>query len=240
MIHLSIVVPSYNSSSVLEKNLPYLKSYLDQQNYAYEVIVVDDGSEDREQTQEVVLSMGLRYLRMDENCGKGCAVRHGILHAEGDFVIFTDADVPFETSAISLILKYLDLKEFDLVIGDRGLEESEYFSRISSNRRFGSSFFTFFVGRFVTTGFSDTQCGLKGFRAEVAKKLFSVARINGFTFDVELLYIALKWNLDIKKIPVKLRSQDGSSVNIWRHGFRMVWDLLVIKFNHLRNFYRKK
>ena len=125
------------------------------------------------------------------------------------------------------------------MIGDRGLKESNYFNKISSKRRFGSGFFTFIVGRFITTGISDTQCGLKGFKREIAKDLFSVSRIKGFTFDVELMYISLKRNYDIKKIPVSLRSQEGNSVNVLKHGFKMVVDLFVIKLNHLRGFYNK-
>jgi dolichyl-phosphate beta-glucosyltransferase len=120
------------------------------------------------------------------------------------------------------------------------LDESNYFNEISAKRRFGSGFFTFIVGRFITTGISDTQCGLKGFRAAVADDLFRASRINGFTFDVELMYISLKRNYDIKKIPVSLRSQDGSSVSVLRHGFGMVLDLLRIKRNHMLGKYAKR
>lgn len=202
-----------------------------------EVILVDDGSKDNGATKLVAKNFNCLFLSSAQNKGKGNAVRLGMRHASGDIRIFTDADIPFESDAILRIIDYIVNKEFDLVIGDRGLPNSHYFDRISSKRRFGSAAFTFFVGRFVTTGFSDTQCGLKGFSAKVADDLFRVGLLNGFTFDVELLYISLKRNFDIKKIPVSLRSQDGSSVSVLKHGFKMVMDLFRIKWNHFRGKY---
>ena len=237
MVKVSIVIPSYRSAKVLENNLPYLLLFLQEQNFASEVIIVDDGSKDSGETERVALQHKCSYLGYPENKGKGFAVRTGMAAAQGDICIFTDADIPFETSAIEAIIHYIQVKEFDVVIGDRGLQASNYFSKISNQRKFGSGFFTFIVGRFVTTGISDTQCGLKGFRKNVAADLFGKSRIHGFTFDVELVYISLKRNYDIKKIPVNLRSQEGNSVNIFKHGFKMVLDLFILKINHLRGYY---
>jgi len=240
MTKISIVIPSYRSSKVLEKNLPYLKNFILEKNIESEIIIVDDGSNDNEETKKVALKNDCMFLSYPDNKGKGAAVRFGMQHANGDICIFTDADIPFEASAIETIIHYLTFKEYDLAIGDRGLEESNYFNKISNQRRFGSGFFTFIVGRFITTGISDTQCGLKGFRKEVAEDLFGVSRINSFAFDVELVYISMKRNYDIKKIPVTLRSQDGNSVNVLRHGFKMVLDLFVIKLNQLRGYYNRQ
>jgi dolichyl-phosphate beta-glucosyltransferase len=239
MSKISIIIPSYRSAKALENNLPYLMNYLQESGKDAEVLVVDDGSQDDGATQKVVEQSKCIYLSYPENQGKGNAVRFGMKHATGDILIFTDADIPFETEAIDSIIHYIEFKEFDLVIGDRGLEESEYFNKISNQRRFGSGIFTFIVGRFITTGISDTQCGLKGFKKEVAKDLFGVSRIKGFTFDVELIYISLKRNYDIKKIPVNLRSQEGNSVNVLKHGIGMLMDLFIIKLNHMRGYYKK-
>lgn len=236
---ISIIIPSYRSAKALENNLPYLLEFIREKGLDAEVLIVDDGSMDEGETQRITESNNCRSLSYKKNRGKGSAVRFGMQYAQGDICIFTDADIPFETEAIESIIHYIDFKEYDIVIGDRGLAESNYFNKISSKRRFGSGFFTFIVGRFITTGISDTQCGLKGFRKEIAEDLFSKSRINGFTFDVELMYISLKRNYDIKKIPVSLRSQEGNSVNVLKHGFKMVLDLLVIKLNHLRGYYKK-
>jgi dolichyl-phosphate beta-glucosyltransferase len=238
--HLSIVIPAFRSSSVLAKNLPVLFDWIQKQSFLTEVILVNDGSQDHGATRSVADAFGCAYVELETNQGKGAAVRAGMLRAAGDFRFFTDADIPFDCAALETFLHYLEMKEFDLAVGDRGLAESDYFSRVSNHRRFGSGFFTFLVGRFVTTGFSDTQCGLKGFKAAVAEDLFGVARINGFAFDVELIYVALKRNYDIKKLPVTLRSQDGGSVSVLRHGWRMVLDLFAIKWNHMNGYYKKK
>ena len=240
MAYISIIIPSYNSSEALLKNLPYLKEFLNKEKLEAEVIIVDDGSVDDGATKKVVETIGFNYVGYKMNKGKGHAVREGIKEASGDYILYTDADIPFEGDAIHTILHYLKVKEFDLAIGDRSLDSSEYFSKVSTKRKFGSGVFTFIVGRFITTGITDTQCGLKGFRREVAKDLFGVSLINSFTFDVELIYIALKRNYDIKKVPVTLRSQDGNSVNVFKHAMGMAIDLLKIKLNHVRGLYKKR
>lgn len=239
-MYLSVIIPSYKSASVLRNNIPYLQAHLRAKGYEHEILVIDDGSDDNSLTQKAVEELGCTYLANPVNMGKGAAVRNGMRHAKGQFRIFTDADIPFDAEAFDNFLRYLDFKEFDLVIGDRTLDQSNYFGEISRARKIGSAWFSFIVGRFVAGGMFDTQCGMKGFRGKIADDLFSVSLIDGFAFDVELIYIALKRNYDIKRLPVKLRSQEGSSVSMLRHSFRMVMDLFRIKFNHLRKKYEKR
>jgi dolichyl-phosphate beta-glucosyltransferase len=237
-IYLSVVVPSYKSAGILEKNLPFLLSYLQTQDYTWEVIVVDDGSCDNGATEAVCLKLKCIFCANVKNMGKGAAVRNGMQKASGRFRIFTDADIPYELEAIGTMLQYLDFKEFQVVIGDRNLPGSSYLTEISGLRKFTSVFFTRFVGSIVTTSFFDTQCGLKGFRGEVADFIFRHARINGFAFDVELLYIALKQNFEIKRIPVRLNNQEKSTVRVLRHGMVMFFDLFKIKINNVKGFYK--
>src|SRR3984885_451397 len=158
---LSIILPSYKGSAILSRNLPLLIEYLHKKNIGHEIIIVDDGSEDNETTKKITEKYGCIYLENAKNIGKGAAVRKGMLHAKGEFRIFTDVDIPFEFDSIDQFLYYLNFKEFDMVIGDRTLPGSVYFAEISKTRKFSSNFFTFLVGRFVTTGMFDTQCGLK-------------------------------------------------------------------------------
>ncbi|MGZ3864928.1 MAG: glycosyltransferase [Bacteroidia bacterium] len=240
MKYLSVIIPSYNSAAVLKNNLPYLINYLKEKKYDFEILVVDDGSNDNGVTKKVAEELACIYLCNEKNTGKGESVRKGMLAATGRFRIFTDADIPFNAEAIEQFLYYLDQKEFHLAIGDRTLTESSYFNSKSGLRNTASKAFSFFVGRFVAGGMFDTQCGIKGFRAEVAKDIFSVSRVKGFTFDVELLYIALKRNYDIKRLPVTLRSQEGQSVKLLLHSFTMMVDLMKIKFNHLGKKYERK
>lgn len=240
MPYLSVIIPSYNSAAVLKNNLPYLLQYLNEKKYAFETIVVDDGSLDNGLTKQIAEELGCIYLKNEKNIGKGESVRKGMLHAQGQFRIFTDADIPFNAEAFEQFLHYLDEKEFDIVIGDRTLTESSYFNSKSGVRNIASKGFSFFVGRFIAGGMFDTQCGIKGFKAAVANDLFNVGRVKGFTFDVELLYIALKRNYDIKRLPVTLRSQEGQSVKLLLHSFTMMADLMKIKINHLTKKYEKK
>jgi dolichyl-phosphate beta-glucosyltransferase len=231
---LSIILPSYNSADTLRSQLPGFLSWLKAKGLTHEVIVVDDGSDDNRATEKAAKENGCVFIRLDRNKGKGAAVRAGMLAAKGDFRIFTDADIPFEFDAVERFLHYLRDKEFEVAIGDRRLPESRYFSQINGARKVGSVILTFLVGRFVTTGLFDTQCGMKGFSAKVADDLFSHARLNGFAFDVELLYIALKRNYDIKRLPVVFRgNHNESSVSLMRHGPGALVDLFRIKWNHV-------
>lgn len=229
---LSIIIPSYNDAHILSKSLPDFIVYLNNEDINFEIIVVDDGSLKPELTQSVSGQFNCRYFAHEKNLGKGAAIRKGALNAKGDYVVYTDVDIPFGYQSVKLFLKYLDSKEFDMVVGDRTFKESQYYKKISFVRQLGSNVFSFIVGRFVAGGYFDTQCGLKGFRREVSDDLFSHARINSFAFDVELLYISLKRNYDIKRLPVKLRSNEGSSVKVFRHGLGMLFDVLKIRYNY--------
>jgi dolichyl-phosphate beta-glucosyltransferase len=238
-IYLSVVIPSYKSSEPLENNLPLLVNFLSKKKFIWEIIIVDDGSEDGGKTEAIAKKFNCAFLKNPVNQGKGAALRNGMLHANGLFRIFTDADIPYETDVIDKFVRYLDFKEFDLVVGDRTLHESSYFDDISPLRNFGSRFFSSIVGKFITTGVYDTQCGIKGFRGTVADDLFSVSRINGFTIDVELFYISFKRNYDVKRLPVNLRSQEGNTVNVVKHGLLMLYDIFVIIINFYKGRYKK-
>lgn len=239
-MQLSLIIPSFKGAAIIRNNVPGFITYLQQKNISFEIIIVDDGSKDNGATEKVAKDLDCLFFENTKNLGKGAAVRKGMLHAKGDFRIFTDVDIPFEFEAFERFINYLDAKEFDVVVGDRTLPGSSYFTEIPTLRKIGSSVFSFIVGRFVAGGHFDTQCGMKGFRSKVADDLFVVGKINGFAFDVELLYISLKRNYDIKRLPVVLRCQEGSSVNVMLHGIGMLFDLLKIKWNQVSGKYNKK
>ena len=127
-----------------------------------------------------------------------------------------------------------------MVVGDRTLDQSSYYSKVTITRNFASHIFAGFVGRFMVGGWYDTQCGIKGFRAAVAEDIFGVARIERFAFDVELFYIALKRNYDIKRISVNLDCNDTSSVNVFLDGFVMVKDVGTIWINQIMGRYKPR
>ncbi len=204
------------------------------------MIIVDDGSADQGRTEKIATENNCIYLKYEPNRGKGAAIRTGMLSARGAYRIFTDADIPYETEAIDTFLKYLDFKEFHMVVGDRTLGSLGYFAEVNRMRSAASKTFAFIVGRFIAGGMFDTQCGIKGFRADIAKDIFSVSRINGFAFDVEIFYIALKRNYDIKRLPVKLRSQDGKSVSLIKNSIFMLLDIPKIVYYYYFGKYNQK
>jgi len=238
-IYLSIVIPAYNAAEILDRKLPVLIRYLDQQSFRYEIIISDDGSNDAGETKRISSSYNCEYICNEKNTGKGAAVRNGMMHARGKYRIFTDADIPYEPESISQMLNCMDRGKAPMVIGDRNLIGSSYFKEIPIFRRISSAFFTYFVGTIVTTDFFDTQCGIKGFTAETANLIFNKSRIDGFTFDVEIIYIALKRKIAIQKIPVKLKNQERSTVKVFKHGILMFLDLFRIKINNVRGFYKQ-
>jgi dolichyl-phosphate beta-glucosyltransferase len=218
--------------------LPLLIDYLSQKAIQVEYVVVDDGSTDWIETKKYATELGATFLQNEKNQGKGAAVRKGMLHATGDLRIFTDVDIPFQLEAFDAFLEQFQNKSVDLVIGDRRLPESEYFSKISNNRKLGSKLFSFIVGASMGVGQYDTQCGMKGFTGEAAQRIFSVSKISSFAFDVEVLSIAKSKNMHIACVPVILRNQETSSVSLAKHAVGMLLDLIRIKWNLVSGKYK--
>jgi dolichyl-phosphate beta-glucosyltransferase len=234
---VSVVLPSYRGAAYARRHVPLLFDHLNKLGARYEVIIVDDGSADGGETRTVAAELGCTYLENPENRGKGAAVRRGMLAARGQFRLFTDIDLPYEFAAIDAFLYYLHDKEYHFVAGDRTLAQSRYFHEVPAPRVLASHVYSTLVGRLVAGGWFDTQCGLKGFRADVADDLFGVSRVERFAFDVELFYVALKRNYDIKRLPVRLRVNEASTVNVVRDGAAMVRDIGVIRWNQLMGRY---
>ncbi len=238
-IDFSIIIPSYNGAKILANNLPVLFKILDKHTFTYEVIIVNDGSTDEKEVEIVANRFNCRFFSYPINKGKGGAVRLGVKNANGNYILFTDTDIPFKDIAFDRMLNTLLEGQHDLVIGDRTLKTSEYFEVISSSRKIGSKIFTFFVTNFITGGLADTQCGFKGFKHEIAKDLFSVSRVNSFAFDVEILYIALKRKYSIKRIPVEFRNSEESTVSLMKHAPKMLKDIFSLKINYTLGRYKK-
>jgi dolichyl-phosphate beta-glucosyltransferase len=230
-VTLSVVLPSYREAHRLATHLPILQRHLRRLGVSHEIIVCDDGSDDAGLTRAVAEEFGCRYFANARNQGKGAALRRGMRQARGRFRLFTDAEIPYEFDAIERALHALDCEGFDMVAGDRNLEGSRYFREISLWRRLGSALCAFSIGRLVARGGFDTQCGLKGFRAEVAEDLFSVSRIDRFAVDVELFCVALQRCYHIKRLCVRLRSWKGSSVHPVRDGLALLRDVVRIRWN---------
>jgi dolichyl-phosphate beta-glucosyltransferase len=235
----SIIIPSYNNAHTLRKHLPGLIHWMNEKALPFELIVVDDGSTDHGDTALIAEELGCIYLRNNSNRGKGAAVRKGMMHATGTSRIFTDADIPFEYETLERMIPLLENGTSPVVVGDRTLADSVYFRKISRRRKLSSVLYSSIVGRVLLGEAFDTQCGIKGFTGEAATDIYSLARINGFASDVEVVVISKTTGLSITRIPVKLRSQDGASVHVFRHAGLMILDLFRIGWNKSCGRYNK-
>lgn len=233
-IDVSVVLPCYRAAQLARESVAALQRSLAGSALTWEIIVVDDGGgdfgEDWRNEDRV------RLIQFRTNRGKGAAVREGILRARGDVRIFTDVDLPFGNDFVPVVVRYLR-NGFHMVVGDRTLPSSRYRDSTSPSRRIASTLFTGLVGTLVTGGFFDTQCGLKGVRGDIADHLFPMLTIDRFAFDVELIYVALKHRLDIKRIPVTLLNNETSSVRLFRDAPRGATDVARIKLNQVAGRY---
>ena len=236
---LSFVIPTYKGASILQKQLPSFIKYLNEKDILHEIIVVDDGSDDDGQTQEVAEQLGCCFLANKNNQGKGASVRKGVLAAKGEYICFTDVDIPFEFEDYRSFYNCLKDNNSDIVVGDRTLPGSTYFTEISFKRKLGSDIFSAIVSKLFTAGLYDTQCGMKAFKKDVAQDLFSVSRINRFAFDVEIISIAVKRGYTVDRQPVKFRCNESKTVKVIQHGIGMLLDLFRIQFNHIVGRYKK-
>ena len=238
-IELSLVIPAYNEQGLISSTLDKLIQFLETRLSEFEILVVDDGSQDK--TPEIVQQYSLdqprvRLLVQPANLGKGCAIQRGVLESRGKYIIFTDADLPYDLDAINSILAALG-GDYDLAIGSRHLEGSEV-RDIPVLRYIAGQVFSLLVGILMFPGIHDTQCGLKGFRAEAAHEIFKRLTIQKFGFDVEALYIARKLKYSILPVPVKMTGfRYDSRINVLRDSGRMFLDLFTIRWNDWRGKY---
>jgi dolichyl-phosphate beta-glucosyltransferase len=238
-VDISVILPGYRAGKLAIDSVKELEATLAGTSYSFEIIVVDDGSHDIAPIwPESFNKPSIRLLSLPANQGKGGAVRAGMLAANGKVRIFTDIDLPYELDLFGEIARLILVRGFHVVIGDRTLSGSSYALDIGLLRRLASAVFSTFVGRLVTGGFFDTQCGLKGFRADVAEEVFKLGQLRGFSFDVELIYLCLIYRLDIKRIPVRLRNNETSSVNVIRDSIKMFLDVLSIKWKSMSGTYK--
>lgn len=238
MIDLSVVMPVHNGESFILESIGRLEEFLQAWHRPYEIVVVDDGSSD----STAALLSGLKYpsvrsVRLSHNSGKYAALKRGMDVTSGRCRIFTDADLPYELPAIPYICDLINNRGFHIVMGDRTLANSEYSVHLSAIRSAATEMFSFFVRLLVTGGLFDTQCGLKGFQGDVAGALFPLVQDDSFSGDVELLYIALKYNLVIRRIPVRLRRSGPSSVRVFRHACQMLARISKLRRNWKKGYY---
>jgi len=234
---VSLVMPTYNSAGYIDENVGRVLDFFARAGIDGEVIVADDGS--RDGTPESIRSHdAVRILRLGHQ-GKGAALRAGMSAATGEIRAFTDADLPYGMDPLPLALTYITERQYHAVIGDRTLPGSAYEST-GLLRTVVSELASFAFRTLVTGGIYDTQCGFKVFRGDVADEVFGLSRISGFAVDVELIYLLLKYRLDLKRIPVQLVHNEPSSVRVLRDSAVAFRDIASIRLNWAAGRYRSK
>jgi dolichyl-phosphate beta-glucosyltransferase len=234
---LSLVIPAYNEQARLPYTLSEVEAYVCREQIDCEVVVVDNGSQDATSAvvqQAAAQFPALRLLRTDRR-GKGCAVRAGVLAAHGDVVLFADADLSWSVEDLPRFVDLVDDRT-PIVIGSReGI----------GARRIGEPAYRHLMGRafngvvqaLAVPGIEDSQCGFKAFRADAARSIFSRQRIDGFGFDVEVLYLARRLGFGVRVVPLRWEHKANSRVAPIRDTLLMLSDVVWVRLNGWRGAY---
>jgi len=239
---LSIVIPAYNEEARLPVTLGRVLDYLRRSPWTLaEVLVVDDGSQDataaaaEEFARENPMA---RLLKNPGNRGKGYSVRHGMLKAKGDWVLFTDADLSAPIEELDKLMAAALERGASVVIGSRALDRSLIEVRQSAFRETAGRIFNLFMRALTGLPFWDTQCGFKLFEGRAAQEVFRRLRLERFGFDVEALFIARLLGYCTIEIPVRWSHSAGTKVSLFRDSVSMFLDLLRVRWHHLLGRYR--
>ena len=234
---LSIIIPAHNEENRLPRTLEQVLAFLQQQNFESEVLVIENGSTDR--TYEVAQGFTARHgnLRVihEQGRGKGLAVRRGMLEAHGRYRLMCDADLAMPVEEITKFLPSA-LQESDIAIASREAQGSVRYNE-PMFRHLGGRGINLVIRLLILPGLQDTQCGFKCFRAEVADDLFRRQTLTGWSFDIEILFIARRHGYRVREVPIDWYYQPESKVNALRDALRMIADIFRIHANARRGLY---
>jgi len=236
---ISVVIPAYNESGRLSASLKRVLAFVHQQGWEAEIIVVDDGS--RDNTAEIVRSYSqkekiVRLLQNPGNRGKGYSVRNGVLHAAGEIVLFTDADLSSPIEEAPKLLQAL-AEGADIAIGSRWARRELQTRRQSVSRQVLGRLFNILARILLNLNFKDTQCGFKAFKREAARAVFPLQQIERWGFDPEVLFLAQDMGLRITEVPVVWAHDNGTRIHPLADGSRMVTDMMRIRWYSLSGQY---
>jgi dolichyl-phosphate beta-glucosyltransferase len=212
--YLSVIIPAYNEAERLPLTLIDIDKHLSKVDYSYEILVVSDGSNDG--TVQIVKNMmgTVKNLKLSDypmNRGKGAVVRDGMLSAKGKIRLFTDADNSTSVDQFGKMMPFFK-SGFDVVIGSRSHKGSVLDPPQAWYRQIPAKLGNLFIQLLLLPGLRDTQCGFKAFTEEAAERIFTIAKVDRWSFDVEVLSLAKKFGLRIKEIPVVWKNATGSKV----------------------------
>ena len=236
---VTVVIPVYNEQERIAASLYEIKDFLSTQNFESDILIIDDGSNDL--TTEIVKFVDIYGAEIKsqttgvleeniKNVGKGYSIAKGLLMAQGDIIVFTDADSSTPITEITKLLEKLD-EGYDVVIGSRNLTNSVVRGR-TTLRSFLSRGFNLAARSARLLNVKDSQCGFKAYRREVAREVADKQKTYGFCFDVEHLHIAKKLGYRIAEVPVRWTHEEGSTLSLLNDSITMLVDLLRIRFIH--------
>jgi dolichyl-phosphate beta-glucosyltransferase len=237
----SIIIPAYNETARIERALSSVSDCIRKRGWGAEVLVVDDGSTD--DTAALVESWAkehpeVRLIRNGENRGKGYSVRHGMLRAAGEIVMFTDADLSSPIEEAERLFAAIAAGA-DVAIGSRWLIGKRIVHKQPLYRRFFGRCFNALTRTIMRLPFADTQCGFKAFRRDAAQLVFGLQRIERWGFDPEILFIGIKRGLHITEVPVTWGHDERSRISYLRDGMQMLIELVYVRWNALTGRYRQ-
>lgn len=230
-LELSLVLPAYNELGRLPPSLELIRAHLDAAGRPYEVLVVDDGSEDGTRGMVEQVRSGwpqLQLIGFDRNRGKGAAVRAGMLQAGGRLRLFSDSDLSTPIAEMGKLERAI-AEGAGVAIGSRAVPGSQVELHQPIYRELMGKTYNQALRRLVLPGLRDTQCGFKMFTAAAAVSCFTPLRTPGFGFDAEVLLRARMQNIPIAEIPVIWRNAAGTRVSSFRDGGQMLTDLLRLR-----------
>ncbi len=235
---VSVVIPAFNEEWRILPTIGAIATHMSARGEPWELIVADDGSKDT--TVSLVSELrftNLTLLVAEQNGGKGSAVRRGILAARGRRILFADADQSTPIEQYDRLATLLD-DGFDVVVGSRAATGAAVRGK-SMLRRTLSAGLRIIVKQGFGIGVRDTQCGFKLFDAAAARHLFAIQRVDGFSFDLEVLYLAHKLGYRVAEVPVEWIDAPGSTVDAARASAQFLRDLVRIRLDDLRGRYRR-
>ena len=234
-------MPAYNESARISKALGEVLRVVRERAWNAEVLVVNDGSTDR--TAAIVAEFAqvnpeVRLLNNRENRGKGFSVRHGVLNAVGEIVMFTDADLSSPMEEAELLMAAID-QGADVAIGSRWLDATKQTAHQPLYRRFFGRCFNAVTRTAMGLPFKDTQCGFKAFKWPAAQVIFRLQRIERWGFDPEILFLAIKLKMKVKEVPVSWGHDERSRISYLKDGLKMLEEIVEIRKNYLLGRYNE-
>jgi dolichyl-phosphate beta-glucosyltransferase len=238
--YLSIIIPAHNEENRLPGTLEKVYSFLQDQSYSSEILVVENGSDD--DTFQVAQSYQQKIPNLsvikEDSSGKGLAVRKGMLAASGAYRFMCDADLSMPIDEVNRFIPP-ELENFDIAIASREAPGSIRYNE-PGYRHWGGRGVNIMIRLFAVPGLHDTQCGFKMFRGDIAEDLFQNQTINNWSFDIELLFIARKRRYRITELPIPWYFNPDTKLNPFMDAFQMAVDIFNIHLNALRGVYDPK